>query len=187
MWISVTESFSSPGTRRHRSGRGGRARRALTSRRRRALVAALCRAASATPSRDPLRRRFDLLLHDRVREVRADLLEIAVLLAVDNDPDLECIAELRRLVRDGCDSPLYNSDIHPSELRATLYHVRSRLEPPTAARVDLTVTASVAGSQSRNVSHKVRGVSTMRAPSNAVTLSAQRRPITGAGSGSLTT
>ena len=129
MWISVTESFASPATRLQRSGRGARARRALSARRRRALVAALSRVASATPSPDPLRRRFEVLLHDRVREVRGDLLEIALLLEAADDPDPECVAELSRLVRDGCKSPLYNPDVHPSELRATLHYVRSRLEP----------------------------------------------------------
>jgi hypothetical protein len=93
-------------------------------------VAALRTVARATPSRDPLRRRFDVLLYDRVAEVRADLLEIAQLLAVADDPGRDCVVELNRLLRDGCDSPLYNADIHPSELRATLYQVRSRLTPP---------------------------------------------------------
>jgi hypothetical protein len=37
------------------------------------------------------------------------------------------MAELHSLLADGCDSPLYNSEIHVSELRATLYWVRARL------------------------------------------------------------
>jgi hypothetical protein len=130
MWTSATEPFAAPATRPRRSGRGRGGRRALSSRRRRALVAELSRVASAAPSPDSLRRRFDVLLHDRVREVRGDLLEIALLLAVADDPDPECAAELRRLVRDGCDSPLYNPEVHPSELRATLHYIRSRLERP---------------------------------------------------------
>jgi hypothetical protein len=130
MWMTVTESFTSPATRPRRSGPRARPSRALSSRRRRALVAELRRVGSATPSPDPRRRRFEVLLHDRVREVRGDLLEIALLLAVADDPDPECETELRRLLRDGCDSPLYNREIHPSELRATLHYVRSRLESP---------------------------------------------------------
>ena len=132
MWITVTGSFTSPSTRLRRSGRRARPSGALSSRRRRALIAELSRVASAMPSPDPLRRRFEMLLHDRVREVRGDLLEIALLLEVADDPDPGCETELRRLLRDGCDSPLYNREIHPSEIRATLHYVRSCLESPPA-------------------------------------------------------
>ena len=127
MWINVADSIAvhiSPRSARRAGGRRPRIRR-----RQRALVTALLSVADATPSRDPLRRRFEVLLHDRVQEVRGDLLGIARRLEVTDDLDPECARELDRLLRDGCDSPLYNPDIHPSELRATLYHVRLRLEP----------------------------------------------------------
>ena len=38
-----------------------------------------------------------------------------------------CVKALHNLRANGCDSPLYNPDIHPSELHATLDYVRSGL------------------------------------------------------------
>ncbi len=73
------------------------------------------------------RRRFELLLCDRAAAVRSDLLEIAALLEVTADPDPACVADLHKLLTDGCASPLYNWDVHPSELRATLFYARDRL------------------------------------------------------------
>jgi hypothetical protein len=87
-------------------------------------------AALGRPGHDAARRRFEVLLHDRVAAVRTDLLEIAALLEHAVLPDPACVADLRRLVSDGCGSPLYNRDVHPSELRATLYYVRARLAAP---------------------------------------------------------
>jgi hypothetical protein len=72
-------------------------------------------------------RRFEVVLHDRVHDFRAELLEIAALLERTSRPDPDCVGALHRLLTDGCESPLYNRDVHPSELRATLHHVRSRL------------------------------------------------------------
>jgi hypothetical protein len=69
-----------------------------------------------------------VLLPDRVAAVRADLLELADLLEHTDEPDPACVAELCRLLSDGCQSPLYNSDAHVSELKATLYYARSGLE-----------------------------------------------------------
>jgi hypothetical protein len=59
--------------------------------------------------------------------VRADLLEIAALLECTSAPDPGCVAVLHRLLTDGCASPLFNRDVHPSELRATLYYLRGLL------------------------------------------------------------
>ncbi|MGZ4192875.1 MAG: hypothetical protein ACXVRW_10530 [Solirubrobacteraceae bacterium] len=59
--------------------------------------------------------------------VRAELLEVAALLEQAPRVDPDCIAELLRLLTSGFDSPLFNSEIHPSELKATLYFLRSRL------------------------------------------------------------
>jgi hypothetical protein len=42
-------------------------------------------------------------------------------------PDAEAVTAIRRLLADGLQSPLFNRDVHPSELRATLYFVRLRL------------------------------------------------------------
>ena len=59
--------------------------------------------------------------------MRDVLLEIADLLERSEDPDPVCLADLDALVRDGCKSPLYNSEVHESELHATLYYVREGL------------------------------------------------------------
>jgi hypothetical protein len=87
----------------------------------------LRRLATSGPARDAARRRFELLLHTRVAAVRTDLLEIAALLERAIEPDPWCVSALQHLLTDGCESPLYNPAVHPSELRATLYYVRSRL------------------------------------------------------------
>jgi hypothetical protein len=75
----------------------------------------------------PLDPRHEALQCDRVRSVREQLLDIAWLLERSNDPDPRPVAELHTLLKDGCESPLYNPDIHESELRATLHCVRSAL------------------------------------------------------------
>jgi hypothetical protein len=67
------------------------------------------------------------LLHDRVAAVRTDLYEIAWLLEHANEPNPECIDWLREMLANGCQSPLYNDDVHDSELRATLYYARAAL------------------------------------------------------------
>ncbi len=41
---------------------------------------------------------------------------------------------LRALLRNGCDSPLYNADLHMSELRAALYYLRVGLGDTAVAR-----------------------------------------------------
>jgi hypothetical protein len=33
------------------------------------------------------------------------------------------VLDVQRLITDGCESPLYNRDVHISELRATLYYL----------------------------------------------------------------
>jgi hypothetical protein len=71
--------------------------------------------------------RSGLLLCDRVVAVQAELLEIAELLERAERPDVEAVTAVRRLLVDGLQSPLFNRDVHPSELLATLYFVRLRL------------------------------------------------------------
>jgi hypothetical protein len=73
----------------------------------------------------PTVRRRQVLLHHRAAAVRPEPLELAAMLERADKPDPACIAELRDLLANGCDSPLYNTDIHSSELRATLHHVRA--------------------------------------------------------------
>jgi hypothetical protein len=77
------------------------------------------------------------LLHYRVAAVRTDLLELAAILERAHDPDPACLAALHELLANGCDSPLYNADIHVSELHGTLHHLRTELGPrpnPTRSR-----------------------------------------------------
>jgi hypothetical protein len=113
-------------------------RHTRAARRRRRLVRRLRRLAAATPARDPLRRRADPWLHERLAAVRVDLSELADALerAVTADPRV--LRELQTLVADGCASPLLNPELHVSELYATLYWVRSRLDtspsPPSVRR-----------------------------------------------------
>jgi hypothetical protein len=130
MWISNVESSSWPSSRDDAATKRARRRdgsRRVSSRARRRLVKSLKSLANRTPPRDAARRRFEVLLHERVALVRADLLEIAALLEQTPDPDPWCVVALHRLLTDGCESPLYNAEVHPSELRATIFYVRSRL------------------------------------------------------------
>jgi hypothetical protein len=59
--------------------------------------------------------------------VRTDLLEIATILEHTHNPDPARVGALRDLLSNGYDSPLYNADIHISELHATLDYVRRGL------------------------------------------------------------
>jgi len=109
--------------------------RLFSDRTRRRLVRSLRRLATRKPPRDAAGRRFEVLLHERVALVRGDLLEIAALLEQELDPHPGCVVALHRLLTDGCASPLYNPEIHHSELRSTLYYVRSRLGAAPSASV----------------------------------------------------
>ena len=77
--------------------------------------------------------RFDIcpLLHDRVASVRPAMLEIAALLEDASTPDPVCLALLAELLHDGC-SPLYNPNVHVTDLDTILRRVRAGLtqEPP---------------------------------------------------------
>jgi hypothetical protein len=79
-------------------------------------------------------RRSGLLLCDRVVAVQAELLEIAELLEQSEQPDVEAVTAVRRLLVDGLQSPLFNRDVHSSELLATLYFVQSRLADDAVPR-----------------------------------------------------
>jgi hypothetical protein len=81
-----------------------------------------------------VRRHYVLLRQDRAVAVRDELLELAALVERAWVIDSDCWTELHRLLTSGCDSPLYNADIHPSELRATLHFLRSRLRDAAADR-----------------------------------------------------
>ncbi len=96
-------------------------------RRNRQLIAWIGRTAEYSPYRGGLRTHTEPLIAGRVVAVRSDLIEIAHLLHQLPDPDPASTAQLRQLLGDGCDSPLYNPELHPSELKATLYYVKARL------------------------------------------------------------
>lgn len=80
--------------------------------------------------------RFDPcpLLHDRVASVRPAMLEIAATLERDCTPDPVCppdpvcLALLGELLHDGC-SPLYNPNVHATDLDAILKRARAGLTP----------------------------------------------------------
>lgn len=107
-------------------------RHARAARRRRRLIRRLRRLAATVPARDPLRRRSDPWLHDRLGSARAELAALADALQGIGTPDALVLRELEVLVADGCASPLLNPELHVSELRATLYYVRSRLRESAA-------------------------------------------------------
>ena len=123
MWSHEVDSLSQRPSARSRAGRVSR----VSRRTQRRLVASLRRLASREPPRSGTRRRFEVLLHDRVALVRDDLLEIAELLERAPDPEPWCVTELHRLLTDGCESPLFNPAVHPSELRASIYYLHSSL------------------------------------------------------------
>jgi hypothetical protein len=101
--------------------------RLTNARNRRFLARWLRRTANRTPQMHPLARRREALLDYRAAAVRTDLLEIAALIEHTRTPDPACVATLRNLLANGCDSPLYNPDIHISELHAILHYIRSGL------------------------------------------------------------
>jgi len=101
-------------------------RRRLLGRRTRRRLAASARRAAGCGSRPS---RHTVLLHERAAAVKEELLEIALVLEHAGDLDASWISETRKLLTDGCDSPLYNRDIHVSELWATLYYLRVGREP----------------------------------------------------------
>jgi hypothetical protein len=110
-----------------------RVQRARPQRNHRMLAQCLRRTAKRTEPRHPLARQRETLLHDRVAAVRDDLRCIAAMLEHAPGIDPQCIAEIRDLLFNGCDSPLYNLEIHISELRATVYYIHSRLAERAAA------------------------------------------------------
>ncbi len=84
--------------------------------------------AVARRSRQPdRRRRFEVLLVRRAAAVSGELLGLAALLDITEDPDPAAIDALVGLLTDGRESPLYNPAVHVSELYATLIDVRRRL------------------------------------------------------------
>jgi hypothetical protein len=98
-----------------------RKRRGLVSmRKRRRLAESLRRVAKCTATNS----RYVLLLQDRVATVRDELLNLALMLEHADTLDASWVLAVHNLLTDGCESPLYNRDVHISELWATLYYLR---------------------------------------------------------------
>ena len=130
-------------------------RKRSAGRERRVIVQWLRRTASRSDEPHPFVRRRQALLHYRVAAVRADLLEIAATLERAQNPDPACVATLHELLANGCDSPLYNPDIHVSELRATLYSVRAGLQLLTAVGIAAVLIAFAGASAQAAVGSSV--------------------------------
>jgi hypothetical protein len=129
------------GLQRHRADRTEQTKqtRPISSRKCRMLARWVRRTANREPRHLPLARTPEPLLHYRAAAVRTDLLEIAALLEHAHNPDPARVAALHDLLANGCDSPLYNTDVHISELLATLHYVRSglrHLDTDPIARLD---------------------------------------------------
>ena len=75
-----------------------------------------------------------IMLCDRVAAARDELLELADLLERAHGPDAGAVEMVRQLLTDGCESPLYNRAVHPSELKATLFYAKKRLADCTDHR-----------------------------------------------------
>jgi hypothetical protein len=101
-------------------------KRLLRARNRRALAAGLRRTAAVT--QPP--RRFDCcpLLPDRVAAVRLELLELANALEQSREPDPVSVALIHELLTNAC-GPLYNPNLSPADLRATLTRARAGMHP----------------------------------------------------------
>jgi hypothetical protein len=69
------------------------------------------------------------LLENRAAAASEELLDIALILERAGELDASWMREANKLLTDGCGSPLYNPDIHVSELWATLYYLRISREP----------------------------------------------------------
>ena len=143
MWISSADSFYRPflrGGRGDTSANGGEATRGHVhppDPRRVRDGAQVGQLAQDRRETDAASQSSALALRrpavQRVPTMRDDRLETAASLESAIKPDPKCVSALRRLLTDGCESPLYNIDVHPSEPRETPYHVRSRL-PAASAR-----------------------------------------------------
>jgi hypothetical protein len=100
--------------------------RLVSPRSRRRLAQWLRETARDANDPNPIRRWQSVLLHYRAAAVRTELLEIAALLEQARDPDVDCVAAVRELLRDGA-SPLYHPGVHVSELYITLDSIRAGL------------------------------------------------------------
>jgi hypothetical protein len=106
--------------------------RSVSPRTQRTLIDGL-RTVARRSRQEGRRRRFEVLLSRRAAAVRGEMLELAALLDITDDPDPTAVDALVGLLTDGRDSPLYNPAVHVSELYGTLLDVRRRLLRPAAS------------------------------------------------------
>ena len=123
----------------------------ISARARRRLVASLRRAVNRSRTSDTVGPWRGLMLRNRVATVSADLLEIAARLEVISDPDPATCGALHRLLTDGCESPLYNPAVHPSELAAVVYYAKQHLPRPQGG-LDITDRSQLAQSPGEHTS-----------------------------------
>jgi hypothetical protein len=106
---------------------GDRSRERAHHTQRHGLVAEL-RSVSRRAATPPRARRFDVLLCDRALAVRYEMLEVAAALDRTSQPSGRTLEALRQLLRDGCDSPLYNPAVPEERLRMALDRIRIELQ-----------------------------------------------------------
>lgn len=116
-----------------RARRAARRRiRLVSARQCRALAQGLRAIAKAAANQTPPRT-WTVLLRSRAAPLQAELREVAALLERAVDPDPDCVAVLRDLLRDGVKSPLYNPAVEAHALAATLSYARDSLETQETA------------------------------------------------------
>lgn len=76
----------------------------------------------------PRARRFDVLLSGRAMAARTEIPEVAAALERTSEPNGPTLETVRRLLRDGCTSPLYNPPVAEQRLRAALDRIRVELQ-----------------------------------------------------------
>jgi hypothetical protein len=106
----------------------------VSARHRRALAQGMRAVARAAADQGPPST-WAVLLRSRAVPLRTELLEVAAMVERAQQPDVACMAALRRLLQDGGTSPLYNPAIDPRELAETLDYVRRGLEPDAPSQV----------------------------------------------------
>lgn len=80
-------------------------------------------------------KRCEVLLRDRAYAVRGDLLRVSALVDIAAEPDPGTVATLRRLLTDGCTSPLYNPAIPAERLHQVLHDAITALAAGRPERV----------------------------------------------------
>ena len=110
------------------------------NRQRRKLIVGL-RSIARRANTEGRARRYEVLLCDRARAVRPQLLEVAAALERASHPGSDTVTILRRLLTDGCTSPLFNPDIPAAQLPIALDRVQAQLDARELSDLSLSVRA----------------------------------------------